>query len=659
MNNRTVSQCREALRQSLIRVAKGLGDICGSLPEGEREKCASVASTLSRSVVPQLSADCPILVAVTGGGSAGKSTLFNLLAGANVSAADPRAGYTRRMVAAVHPNVASDVRKMELLFERFRANARPKALTDPSQALEPGDPVYVECPGVPEHLVFVDTPDFDTGTREGFANRDAAREILEVSDVILYVSTNATYNNKSGTDFLRSILSDIGIRKVAMLYRCWANFDDATVRDHMSVALSNLYPDGRTAAAACIGIWRIDESYEVASGKGSPSIRPLSGGAPLQSVLERLDPTKTRTDVMRGEIEDGLARAAAWTGGAETERLRYVAYRDSLEMLTSVACKECLGVAPHRDVVRLFAEEWERAQPWFVRNGHWLTRGARDAARRVVGLFRKDRAPADDAGPGYLQEFRDGFIRSAQKLRTQVEMPDVSFGFSDDRDMRRLADALGTLGERFPEEYYLSEADKNGLRAAKVARPHGIAGGASGGETLDGMADRAVEFIGDTESLRPEVRRLVGVIRDGMSAWQHVKEWTLAGLDTIAFAGGLTYVVMTGDAATGGTVMSMFGLNDLVAIPALGAFVALNSKIDSKTLEKQLEMLFTAWAKEKSEKIRPILEGGVTGASIAACDEVARRLEEAAGGLRSALDDARRQSGIVFSDGEQGGTSDE
>ena len=50
---------------------------------------------------------------------------FNLLAGANVSAADPRAGYTRRMVAAVHPNVASDVRKMELLFERFRANARP------------------------------------------------------------------------------------------------------------------------------------------------------------------------------------------------------------------------------------------------------------------------------------------------------------------------------------------------------------------------------------------------------------------------------------------------------------------------------------------------------------------------------------------------------
>ena len=216
---RPVNQCNEALRQSLIRVAKGLGDIACSLSENERKPCRDVVSTLNRSVVPQLAEDCPLLVAVTGGGSTGKSTVFNLLAGAKVSATDPLAGYTRRMVAAIHPKVAADRQKMELLFERFRANARPRALSSPEEALEPGDPVYVECPNVPEHLVLVDTPDFDTGTREGFTNRDAAKEILEVADVILYVTVNALYNNKSATDFARSVLSGIGVKKVALLYR--------------------------------------------------------------------------------------------------------------------------------------------------------------------------------------------------------------------------------------------------------------------------------------------------------------------------------------------------------------------------------------------------------------------------------------------------------
>ncbi len=157
-----------ALRQSLIRVSQGLNDIASSLPDNERESCAGVISTLNRSVIPQLSSDCPLLVAVTGGGSTGKSTLFNFLAGAKVSASNPIAGYTRRMVAAIHPKVAADKQKMELLFERFRANSRPQVLTNPEEALERGDPVYVECPNVPEHLVFVDTPDFNTGDREGF-----------------------------------------------------------------------------------------------------------------------------------------------------------------------------------------------------------------------------------------------------------------------------------------------------------------------------------------------------------------------------------------------------------------------------------------------------------------------------------------------------------
>ena len=222
----TTRECTEQLRQCLIQLSAGLSAISKSLPEQERKKCDSIISQLNRSVIPQLEADCPLLIAVTGGGSTGKSTLFNALAGQKVSAANPRAGFTRRMVAAIHPKVVADERKMALLFERFRANARPRKLEAADEALQPGDPVYVECPDVPEHLVLIDTPDFDVGTRERFTNRASAKEILDVADAILYIATNATYNNKANTDFVRDILSEVGLRKVALLYRFSPVFDD-------------------------------------------------------------------------------------------------------------------------------------------------------------------------------------------------------------------------------------------------------------------------------------------------------------------------------------------------------------------------------------------------------------------------------------------------
>ena len=600
---RPVSQCNEELRQSLIRVAKGLGDIAGSLPENERKSCSDVVSTLTRSVVPQLSEDCPLLVAVTGGGSTGKSTVFNFLAGAKVSASDPRAGYTRRMVAAIHPKVAADRQKMELLFERFRANARPRALSSPEEALEPGDPVYVECPNVPEHLVLVDTPDFDTGTREGFTNRDAAKEILEVADVILYVTVNALYNNKSATDFARSVLSGIGVKKVALLYRLLPFYDEGTVREHMSVTLSNLYPDARTANEACIGIWRIDESNEVAAGVCDPEIRPVDGGPPLLDVLAALDPTKTRMDVLRGEIEGVLRHGDKWILEAGAEAQKYADCRDRLKSLTSNACDECLLKTPQRGIVRLFAEEWEKAQPWFVRNGHWLSR----SARKVVGAFRKGRESSNCAGPSFAEAFRTEFLRSVRGLQ---------------------------------------------LECARVPRPASldVDDGAAQpvGEVLERMGAQALEIVGETESFRPDARVLVRSVREKMTTWQSFTEWSSASLDTIALVGTLSYVVATGDAFTGGTLMSMFGLNDLVAIPALSAYIAAKFKIDKKIVEEQTSGPLKAWLNSKKEMLLPVLEDGITGRDIAACDKTAKRLGDALVGLKAAIADARKQTDTVF-----------
>ncbi len=643
------------LQQSLIRVSAGLSSLSGSLPDGEREKCRGVVSTLERSVIPQLSADSPLLVAVTGGGSSGKSTVFNALAGARVSASDPRAGYTRRMVAAIHPKVAADKRKMELLFERFRANARPRILGNPNEPLDPGDPVYVECPNVPEHLVLVDTPDFDTGTREGFTNQAAAKEILDVADVILYIATNATYNNKTATDFVRKVLSEVGLRKIALLYRLLPFYGDDVVQKHMDAVLDNLDLDDRMKRDACIGIWRMDESNDVAAGLREPDIRPIADGIPLVQALAALDPTKTRANVMRTEIADAFAYADEWARKSAIESLKFAAYRDSLKFLTSKVCTQCLEVAPQRDILRLFAEEWERAQPWMVRNGHWLSRSVRKGSGWMADKVLR-RTQTEDKGPAFLDEFRKMFVRYARELQNHVEPPGTHVDFpKDSADMQPLVEALGTLARTLPKEYSLMDMAprrKNGFFAATVARPalpsRSAAKGLSAGDALARVTGQAAAVMGETESLRPEVRRLVQEFRENMTAWQSAREWFSASLDTVALLGTLTYVVVTGDAFTGGALISMFGVNDIVVIPALAATIAASSHLDKKTVERHLSKLFTSWAREKAGAIRSILEDGISGSDITACDAECKRLDSTLSGLKSDLDAARAQAAIVF-----------
>ena len=647
----TTREYTEQLRQSLIRLSAGLSDISESLPEQEHEKCDSIVSQLNRSVIPQLEADWPLLIAVTGGGSTGKSTLFNALAGKKISASGPTAGLTKRMVAAINPKVVADERKMDLLFERFRANAYPRKLENPDEAVLPGEPVYVECPDVPEHLVLIDTPDFDTGTPTKFANRASAKEILDVADAILYIATNTSYNNKANTDFVRGILSEVGLRKVALLYRFSPVYGDDIVRGHMGVLLSNLYPDERTAKESCIGIWRIDESNDVAAGVRELEIRPLAGGIPLAEALAALDPTKTRVNVMKTTIEDALHCADGWVGESKAEALKYEAYRDALRFLTSDTCRKCLETTPQRDILRVFNEAWKAAQPFFVRNGNYIPRFARGVGTWVKSTFVRKK-PVKEDGPEFQEIFRKTFLDNARNLQKAVEAPSVGIDFpKTSKDLRALSENIRQLSEKDPGAYSIKDLDRDKWTAT-IARPSVTvfqkSNDFAAGKRLSSMMELATNVMGDTESIRPGVKDFVKTIRKEMTRWQKAKEWFSASLDTVAIAGALTYVAFTGDAFTGGTLVSMFGLNDLVAVPALGAFIAAHSSIDAKTAEKMMRALFTTWASQKVKDIRKILEDGITGADIAVCDEQGKRLGENLQRVEKSLAAAREQANLVF-----------
>ncbi len=427
------------------------------------------------------------------------------------------------------------------------------------------------------------------------------------------------------------------------------------MREHMTVALSNLYPDERTAKEACIGIWRIDESNEVAAGTRDPEIKPINGGAPLAEVLAALDPTKTRTDVMRGAIDDSLRHADKWIQETETEALKYAAYRDSLKFLTDIESRECLKITPQREVLRVFLEEWECAQPWLVRKGHWLSRTSAKGAkvcvetyRKVKGFFRQKQGQATDNGSSFEEAFRTEFLKSVQRLKTYRERRCAGFDFpKNDPDMRHLSEALETLVKKFPDDYRLVDVDskrKDGNYTAEVVRPADLDidtdKGLSVDKWLDAVCAKAAAIVGETESLRPDVKKLVRSIREKMTFWQKVKEGSFASLDTIAAFVTISFVGMTG-----GPFLSVLGLNDLLAVPALLAYIPVHAMADKKLV---MTRLLTIWVTVMFDKIRPILEEEITGRDIAACDKTAKRLEGALGGLKSALAEAHQQAGVVF-----------
>jgi hypothetical protein len=103
---------------------------------------------LTRSVLPAVELDLPtLLVAITGGGSTGKSSLFNALAGAPLSQVAFRAGLTRRLLLAGHPDVLSGPDVARALLHRLPEP--PVPWTSAEDTALPGPPLYVASPHVP------------------------------------------------------------------------------------------------------------------------------------------------------------------------------------------------------------------------------------------------------------------------------------------------------------------------------------------------------------------------------------------------------------------------------------------------------------------------------------------------------------------------------
>ncbi len=236
-------------------------------------------------LLPRLMPEFPLVAAICGGGSSGKSTLFNTLVGAAVSPTGGRAGINRRILISLNVSHRDTTGIVKALFEPF--GCPPRQVMDVQELTTPGDPLLHYGPDLPVGLALMDTPDFDTGAGGNYQNREMAERSLRAADVLVYIFTNANYNNRDNTDFVARMLTAVGTRNCFLVYRAYPGFTDDEILEHAGTVAKNLY--GGRAQQHILGVYRAGEDNQVAAGQRPMTAVPVEAGQPgLMTALARM-----------------------------------------------------------------------------------------------------------------------------------------------------------------------------------------------------------------------------------------------------------------------------------------------------------------------------------------------------------------------------------
>ena len=267
---------------ALRDLSSALGRRVSSAPGPNR---AARAERLRRHVDDYLrprarDAGAPLVVVVLGSTGSGKSSLFNALAGRDVSPSGILRPTTRRPVALAHPDDA-DAELLPGLAER--------------DALE-----LVVDPAIGRGLVLVDAPDFDSVE---LANRALAVELLEAADLVIFVTTATRYADEVPWTILERARQR-GVPLLAVLNRLPADAldADAIVADH-----AKMLQRGQLADSGAFGALEV---VPVAEGALEPGRDALAADAvaPIRDALARLTADETaRRELARRSLAAALA----------------------------------------------------------------------------------------------------------------------------------------------------------------------------------------------------------------------------------------------------------------------------------------------------------------------------------------------------------------
>ncbi len=158
---------------------------------------------LIRKLLPQLTDDAYLIVAVVGGTNIGKSVVFNHIAGFRASSSSPLASGTKHPVCLV-PVGFETQHDLHKLFPAFEL--RPWVDSDEALASYSEHCLFWRTnAAVPPNLVILDTPDVDSDAPVNWQRADAVRQ---AADVLVAVLTQQKYNDAAVKQFFRKAAAE-------------------------------------------------------------------------------------------------------------------------------------------------------------------------------------------------------------------------------------------------------------------------------------------------------------------------------------------------------------------------------------------------------------------------------------------------------------------
>ncbi len=544
-------------------------------------------------LLPKLAPDFPLVVAICGGGSAGKSTLFNSLVGQTISPTGGRAGLNRRVLAALQEHHLRLPHFLASLTHTFGAALQP--LEDPQQLTTPGDPLYYAgSAAAPRNVVLLDTPDIDTGARGAYANRDLAGRSLETADAFIYIFTNATYNNRDNTDFIARLLTGMGTRPSFLVYRVYPSFSDAEVREHAQTVAVNLY--GKDYQNHVLGIFRADDDNRVAAGQTTMTLRAIDGRpADLRTALTGLDAAKLRRHLLQSMMVDAVGQGRRMHQLLQESQLQLQEYIAALENAQRLGVQQALSHFPTDRVLRRFADIWVSTDPTHIKIMRGTGLVVEWPMKLVVGTVRLMRStnppppPIKKGDPSGQVEI--DLLQAANVLYQQTVDHHLQTGY-------------GTI-----EAHAVAAAAQDSLKQKDWK------------QTLTYIQDRKEVILSWSVQLEKDLKALARELRSRMGVMDQIRQTFSAMLNVIPATAAVTYILHTGDPAGALGIKvkltGLLGLNDLYALIAIPATAGMK-KADRLQLEQMLAPVARTWLAHKMLAVQQLFEAQITGDVLSA-----------------------------------------
>ena len=584
-------------------------------------------------LLSRLSPDFPLVAAICGGGSSGKSTLFNSILGESLAPTGGRAGMNRRVLFGIPADRNKQNSLIANLAEPFKTI--PEPLQDKEELTVPGKPLFILNHSRLHGIVLLDTPDFDTGAQGAYTNREVTRMALEASDVLIYIFTNSNYNNRDSTDFIGQMLTGIGHRKCFLVYRVYPSFTDKEVTEHAMTVAHGIYGD--MAGDYLLGVYRTDEDNRVAAGEKFMEIRAVQPHQPVfQEALQAIDAPSLRLSLYASILTDVLQQADTILNQADVSLDELTLYLDSLQTAQSRSVHEALKHFPVDIVMRRFARIWSTTDPSHIKIMRKTGSLIELPLKMLLGAagWAKDQLspgpPSRAATTEFAEKLDEDLVTAVTNLHYQAVSQQITAkGSMNDTVAKRMFETIeriraikGLKKTQSPQ----AEPSGEGTAITFLVDTHPVVYSEQQKlrnkdfkSVLQSIMSRKDAISDISRDIEKDLKDLADQFRDSMGLWSKINQTFWALLNVLPATVAVTYVLSTGDpvGAAGIKVKlaGLFGAKDLYALFAIPVTTGLK-KADQKKIEEMLGPIVQTWLNHKLNTIQDLFEENISGGII-------------------------------------------